>query len=270
LLKTINDYEILSYNKNYAFRGQHCESFELLPGTYRKEFIKNYSPALERNYVYNFIQHLRKNGFHNQMAGLQEYDIFTRPFKIFPEEDLLQYLALAQHYSYDSENCWLKTSLLDITFNLDVAAYFAVINDLDNAKIYVFNTSKISEKYPYKIFAPIRDNELMARMVVQNGAFLFREQVYESSGQTYNYQNYKPFDDIVEDEIIIPNYLKANLKEYLQRKLFDFLMFPRLILGQKIPDMSTFGERPPYEELLKIHRPEIERCMKSGNRHSDY
>ena len=241
-IKTINDYESLIFEKHYAFRGECSDSFDLLPGTYRDKNDYYCGPKIEIICLFDFLQQLRQDGFKDSIAGVQETNIFTRHFQIFPEEDLLPYMALAQHYAYDSSKSWFKTSLLDITYCLDIATYFAVREGMNNSKIYVFDTLKIKEKQPYKIYSPVVNDKLMARMAVQSGALLYREQNYEGGGDIYKYQNIEVFNDIVYEEIIIPSSLKANLKEYLHRKLFDFILFPRLVLGQKIPDMSCFGK----------------------------
>ena len=129
IIKTIQEYENL-YNQyvshdQYVFRGQANQNCLLLPKAYRKNSNVT-CPALEKDSVDRFIRHLQENGYHDFPCDLSQFDFLTKPTEIFPTEELLPYWALAQHYAFDSQFHWLKTSLLDVTHNLDIAAYFAV------------------------------------------------------------------------------------------------------------------------------------------------
>jgi hypothetical protein len=270
IIKTIHDYEYLQFNNNsYVFRGQSKECFHLLPGAYRPENnVKNLGPKIEIDWVQQFIHHLWERGYHTFPSDLNEYNIFTTSSCVFPTDEMLPYLATAQHYAPDSEFHDLKTSLLDITYNLDIAAYFAVNQHYeDNGKIFVFD--KLSIKPPYQIFEPHLDKRQAARMIVQDGAFIYRKQEYESEVEMYSYKKYEPFDDIVFDTITITSGLKEELREHLREKLFDSLLLPRLILGQRTVFMPSTGERN-HEEIMKLYKPQIDEATNEGNRHKNY
>ncbi|GAB6390843.1 MAG: FRG domain-containing protein [Treponematales bacterium] len=144
IIHTIQDYENID-RRQYLFRGQSNKDWQLLPGVYRDCSIN--SPALEKEVVNRFIRHLMENGYKLFPTGTNLIDILTKPeadvfaeSPIFPHEELLPYLALAQHYAFDSQFAWLKTSLLDVTHNLDIAAYFAVESGGGvDGKIFVFD-----------------------------------------------------------------------------------------------------------------------------------
>lgn len=271
-IKTIHDYEYLSFDDNNVFRGQSNEYYSLLPSAYRDtSCIKDYGPKLEIECVQRFIQHLFQKGYHSLPGNwIHEDNIFTTSLRIFPTEDMLPYLALAQHYASDSnEFHWLKTSLLDVTYALDIAAYFAVKDDCDcNGKVFVLKKSTVQSP-PYGLFEPHMAILHEARMVVQNGALIYKKQEYQSEGEMFRYKESKPFDDIILGTIIIPNTLKEELKEHLRIKLFDSLLLPKLILRQMTPDMLSFGIKT-FEEIRSLHKADIDRAEKAGNRHSDY
>ena len=269
-IKTIHDYEYLPFiNSCYIFRGQSKECYDLLPGAYRAENnVKNLGPKIEIEWVQQFIHHLWERGYHTFPSDLNEYNIFTTSSCVFPTYEMLPYLAVAQHYAPDSEFHGLKTSLLDITYNLDIATYFAVNQHYeDNGKIFVFDKSSIN--LPYQIFEPHLDKRQEARMIVQDGAFIYREQKYESEAEMYRYKKHEPFDDIVFDTVIIPSVLKEELREHLRKKLFDSLLLPRLILGQRTVFMPTIGIRN-NEEIMKLYKQQIDEAANEGNRHKKY
>ena len=269
-IKTIHDYEDLSFINNcYVFRGQSKECLHLLPGAYRPEnYVKNLGPKFEIEHVQQFIHHLWERGYHTFPGDLVEYNIFTTSSRVFPTYEILPYLAVAQHYAFDSEFYKLKTSLLDFTYNLDIAAYFAVNQFYEcNGKIFVIEKSSINR--PYQIYEPHLDKRQEARMIVQDGAFIYMLQEYENEAEMYSYKKHEPFDDIVFDEIIIPSVLKEKLREYLRGKLFDNLLSPRLILGQRTVFMQSTGERN-YEEIINVYKPQIDEATNDGNRHKKY
>lgn len=269
-IKTIHDYEYLPFvNKDLIFRGQSNIEHKLLPGTYRdKDDVKNIGPKFEILCVQNFIHHLWEKGYHTFPEDLLENNIFSTSSCIFPTKDILPYLAVAQHYACDSEFYWLKTSLLDVTFDIDVATYFAINKDYkEDGKLFVIDKNKIID--PYKIFEPHLDKRKEARMIVQKGAFIYREQKYESEGEMWSYNNTEPFDGFIIEEIIIPSFLKEHLKEYLQKKLFEQFLLPRLALGPMTVYMPSTGKRNE-EELRVIYKNEIDRAKKAGKNHGNY
>ena len=151
---------------------------------------------------------------------------------------------------------------------MDIATYFAVKQHPEsNGKIFVFEKNKIT--LPYEIYEPSLVIQKEARMIVQSGAFIYRKQEYESEGKMFLYKEYQPFDDIISETIIIPSTLKEELKEHLRIKLFDKVLLPKLILGPMTPDMSSTGNKL-YDELLNLHKTEIDRCKNAGNKHSEY
>jgi hypothetical protein len=269
-IKTTYDYEHLPFVGNdYIFRGHSKESYLFLPGSYRStNNTKNLGPQFEIMRVQLFIHHLRQRGYHTFSSDFNEFNIFTTSSRVFPTHEMLPYFAVAQHYAGDSEYYWLTTSLLDVTYSLDIATYFAVKQHSEcNGKIFIIDKNKIT--LPYEIYEPNLDIRKEARMVVQNGAFIYRKQEYESEGEMYSYKDCQPFDDIVSDTLIIPSNLKDEIKEHLRIKLFDKVLIPKLILGPMKPDMSSIGKRN-YDEMLILHKAEIERCKNAGNRHSNY
>jgi hypothetical protein len=137
----------------------------------------------------------------------------------------------------------------------------------DSRIIFVFDPSTIQE--PYKLYEHPGGYRIEARMAVQECAFIYREQSCEHSEEWPPYKNKEPFDDIVKDIIIIPSDLKPFLKEYLQKKLCDLFMYPRLILGRVTPNLATAGLHS-YEELKILHKPAVDRAERLGDKHSDY
>ena len=275
-IKTIHDYEYLPFvDDRLLFRGQSKECYRLLPGAYRsnddpKNKVLDFTPKIEINSIERFIYHLLERGYSfKPKENLQE--IFNSFSPIFPGDDILPYMALAQHYASDSEFHWLRTSLLDVSYSLDIATYFAVNKDFEcNGKIYVFNKDQVNEKPPYKVFELYSGMQNEARMVVQNGAFIYRQQIYDNYSEMPRYNDFTPFDDnIVLDTIIIPRLLKEDLKEHLRRKLFDNLILPKLLLGKMTLSMPSFGNRS-NEELLKIHKPAIDMAENASDIHSCY
>jgi hypothetical protein len=267
IINTIQNYENIC--RQYVFRGQANKNRHLLPSAYRCDSSVE-CPAIEKQAVDQFIRHLQENGKLDFPCELRQFDFITKPTEIFPTEEMLPYWALAQHYAFDSQFHWLKTSLLDVTHNLDIAAYFAVEDmkeQVTDGKIFVFDPCII--KKPYKYYEPLGRSRLEARLVVQEGAFIYREQICEHLDEHTPYKNKEPFDDIVIDTIIIPNELKPQLKEYLQKKLFDLIIYPQLILGQVVPNLATAG-RHTLEELKEINKPAVDRAERLGDKHSDY
>jgi hypothetical protein len=269
-IKTIHDYEYLPFvGNNYIFRGHSKECYHLLPGAYRPEnTIKILGPKFEIDCIQQFIQHLRQRGYHTFPDDINEFNTFSTTSRVFPTDDMLPYLAIAQHYACDSEYKWLKTSLLDVSYSLDIATYFAVNKSFEfNGKIFIFDKDKIT--LPYKIYEPNLDKRKEARMIVQNGAFIYRKQEYAFEGEMFQYKEFQPFDDIVLDTIIITNTLKKELKKHLRIKLFDKVLLPKLILGPMLPDMSYTGIKS-FEEVRELHKHDIEMCKNAGDKHSIY
>ena len=265
IIKTLHDYETLC--RKYVFRGQPNKDWQLLPGTYRSDSGIQ-CPAMEKECVNRFIRHLQENGYRDYSSNLRQFDFLTEPSKIFPLEDRRPYWALAQHYAFDSQLSWIKTSLLDVTHNLDIAAYFAVKEEESaDGIIFVFDPDTINE--PYKLYEPPGGSRMEARLIVQDGAFIYREQISEHEDDYAPYKNREPFDDIVKDTIIISSKLKPLLKEYLQKKLVDLFIYPKLILGRVTPNLATAGIHT-HEELREIHKPAVDRAERLGDKHSDY
>ena len=239
IIKTIQDYENLC--KQYVFRGQSNKNLPLLPSAYRSDSSVK-CPAIEKEAVDRFIRHLQENGYHSFPCELIQFDFLTKRTEIFPTEEILHYWALAQHYAFDSQFPWLKTSLLDVTHNMDIAAYFAVEKkeeEMLDGGIFIFDPSTIKE--PYKYYEPHGGSRMEARLVIQDCAFIYREQICEHMDEYPPYKNKEPFNDIVKETIIIPSQLKPQLKDHLQKKLFNLFMYPKLILGRITPNMATAG-----------------------------
>jgi len=216
IINTIQDYKNL--DRQHIFRGQANKDWNLLPGAYRNDSSIN-SPALEKESVTRFIWHLYENGYRAFPCDLTKLNFLTRPAAVFPIEEILPCWALAQHYAFDSQFSWLKTSLLDVTHNLDIAAYFAVEKKTEEASdgvIFVFDLSKI--KKPYKFYEPHGGAQMEARLVVQECAFIYREQTCKYDDY-FPYKNKESFDDIIKDTIIIPYTLKSLLKRILAEEV---------------------------------------------------
>ena len=276
ILETIQDYEDLQKKyehydyAQYVYRGHSNKDWSLLPSAYRdKSNIE--CPDIEKISVDKFIRHLIENGYRDfPFDDIIQFDFLTKPTTVFPTVEQLPYFALAQHYAFDSQFHWLKTSLLDVTYNLDIAAYFAVEKEAEenaDGKIFVLDFSKINA--PYKFYEPKGGFRIEARLVVQQCAFIYREQECTPANDHLPYKNKNPFDDIVIDTIIIKSELKPQLKEKLQKKLFELFIYPRLVLGRVIPDLSTSGLHS-FEELEKMHKPAVDRVRKLGDKHSSY
>ena len=266
-IKTIQAYGNLC--RQYVYRGQSNKNRSLLPKAYRNDSNVT-CPAIEKETVDRFIRHLQENGYRGFPCELNQSDFLTRRAEIFPLEETLPYWALAQHYAFDSQFSWLRTSLLDVTHNLDIAAYFAVEKNTEEAvdgKIFVFDPSTLKE--PYKYYEPTGGSRLEARLVIQDCAFIYRVQICEHMDEYPPYKNKETFDDIVKDTIIIPSKLKPRLKEHLQKKLFELFMYPRLILGQVTPNLATAGFHS-NEGLKEMNKPVVHRAERLGDRHTDY
>ena len=119
------------------------------------------------------------------------------------------------------------------------------------------------------IYEPHLDKHKEARMIVQNGALVYRKQEYENEGEMFHYKNSKPFDNIVVDTIKIPSTLKEDLIEHLRKKLFDRILLPKLILGQMTVYMTSIGKRS-HEDMLIWYKNEIEKANIVGKRHNNY
>ena len=273
IIKTIQDYKNLCNqyvsHGQYVFRGQSNEKWSPLPTAYR--ICSNVKcPSIEKAFVDRFIRHLQENGYHNFSCELNQFDFLTKPTEIFPTEEMLPYWAIAQHYAFDSYIPGVKTSLLDVTHNLDIAAYFAVEENTKeeaNGKIFIFDTS--TRKDPYNYYEPLGDSRIEARLVIQDCAFIYRVQTCEHASEHEPYKNKESFDDIVIDTITISKELKPQLKEHLRNKLFELFMYPRLILRQVTPSLATAGQHS-FEELKEINKPAVDRAEKLGDIHSDY
>jgi len=266
IINSIHDYENIS--KRYVFRGQ-SKDWPLLPSAYRSNSNVN-CIAVEKEAVNRFIKDLQENGHRDFSCELNQFDFLTKYTEIFPTEEILSYWALAQHYALDSQFYWLKTSILDVTHNLDIAAWFAVHDkkyENYDGNIYVFDPSIIKE--PYKYYLPPGGFRLAARLLVQDCAFIYRVQKYEHASEYEPYKDKESFDDIVINIITIPCELKSQLKDYLQKKLFESLMFPRLILKQVVPNLATAGSHSA-EELKEINKPAVIRAENLGDKHDSY
>jgi len=267
ILNTIQDYENLC--RQYVFRGQSNKDWPLLPSAYRCDSSVK-CPAIEKEALDQFIRHLQENGKRDFSCELLQFDFLTRRAEIFPTKEILPYLALAQHYAFDSQFRWIKTSLLDVTHNLDIAAYFAIGKEEEkeaDGAIFVFDPS--TKKEPYKYHEPQGGSRLEARLVIQEGAFIYREQICEHMDECTPYKNKEPFNDIVINTITIPSELKPQLKEHLQKKLFELFIYPRLTLGQVIPNLAAVGLHT-CEELKELNAPAVNRAKRLGDKHSDY
>lgn len=106
--------------RGWMFRGQTTSEWDLIPSLYRPPVNDGIVKSRE-DYTEAFIEALESKCTHFGLSGLSR----------------LEYLAIAQHYG-------LYTSLLDFTWNAEVAAYFATFGSQQGqvGVIFAFNFSE--------------------------------------------------------------------------------------------------------------------------------
>jgi hypothetical protein len=174
--------------KTMIYRGVKSIDFELLPKIGR---LSPRSPSTNKNELEREILRIFKERALPYLTAVPQTD--------------WDWLALGQHHS-------LPTRLLDWTSNPLVACYFAVEEESEApSMIYA---------YEIKLFISVRDNpdpfqykrvgkfiprHITARITAQSGIFTIHPNPHE------------PFKSDNIDRIIIPNEVRAGLKETLNR-----------------------------------------------------
>jgi len=122
---------------HFLFRGQNKEYVPCVPSLYRG------NPSD----VEIFIERMRYVMFRRLLSSHPVIKYFFRKHHFKVDEE-----GLAQHYG-------LKTSVLDLTSNLDIALFFATCwYDSDNDCYHYYDDDKIHDAILY-VFVPILDNE---------------------------------------------------------------------------------------------------------------
>lgn len=200
--------------KNYIFRGQGNSKWSLLPSVYRDETEIPYlgiqkgpkstfgqQREMEWELIVSFIKEVNSNGFHlpnenliykilDTLDNTQEVSKILRHEKVWPDQEYLSILALAQHYG-------LPTRLLDWTNNSLISAYFAAKQCIEEIE----NGSKVKS---LSVFA------------LNSGWSEFKGQSELNEHHHEIYNNYK--EDITFGIVRPPTYFNAHLKA--QKGLF--------------------------------------------------
>lgn len=122
---------------HYLYRGQNEEVVPCLPTIYRG------GP----NDAQVFLQRMRLVQFHRL---LKSHPVVTRFFE--KHHFLVNVEGLAQHYG-------LKTEVLDLTSNLDVALFFATCKYDKDTDTYDYYHDEVEHEGVLYVFDPVRDNE---------------------------------------------------------------------------------------------------------------
>ena len=122
---------------HYLYRGQNEEHVPCVPSLYRGEPTD----------IDIFIQRMRLTVFRKMLNSHPVVENFFRRHHFLVDEE-----GLAQHYG-------LKTEVLDLTSNLNVALFFAVCKYDSTTDTYrYFDDGNVHEGILY-VFDPLRDNE---------------------------------------------------------------------------------------------------------------
>lgn len=204
-IKEISNLEI---SENLYFRGQSNDSYELVPGIYRKE---------GDNYTHLKNEHLMYR------------EIISKSPTEFVNKNTLESLTLMQHYG-------LPTRVLDVTANALVALYFACNNNFENkGKVFIFNVEEKNVVNYHSDKACV-----LANLAKLNSEFYYSYKIYQVINNT--------IDDIIKNlehwhyELISINgdyeyirhfinkknliLLDQPLTYYLNNNLFERIIYP--------------------------------------------
>jgi len=145
---------------NWVFRGQSDVNWEL--STTFERNMKLFSPKIEKR----FIKVIERNLI-NSFKGQAVHYLANFPSN---DEDL-EWLALLQHYGG-------PTRLLDFTYSLDVAAFFAIEKAEKDASVWAINLEVIDDELyretkSERMIVWFEPKTLHDRQVRQKGLFLF-------------------------------------------------------------------------------------------------
>ena len=186
----LNDYR----KKNYKFRGQSDESWELIPKVGRKEYKKSNDETI-------FRQWKRRAKFYIQSKNLSDWE----------------YLSIAQHTG-------LPTRFLDWSHNPMVALFFCCTEHQDkNGAVYISLVDKFVDDEKTKPFS-LRSEILFYQPVTSI------DRLANQFGYFSVHKNpEKPFEADELIKIVIPKKLKSEFIEMLNQYGINYLsLFPDL------------------------------------------
>lgn len=221
--------------RSWMFRGHTDAQWDLVPTLFRPPLT---DPLIRRrqDYTERFIEDLKRS---SRQVGLDELSD-------------LEYMAVAQHYG-------LYTSLLDFTWNLEVAAYFATTNCSPGQKgaIYCFNA---------KEYVELRNPFSMLGLSVQESDALLEQhdmkslpdlEVVELHGVPRIYQQEGVFVCVPMDKV--ETLQRGSERRFFRQRSSTYVGGFQLGMDL-LPDRSMFDTIETYNsfvELARTERPEL-------------
>ena len=219
--------------RGWIFRGQSNSEWDLIPTLYRPPLNDSILKA-RQDYTNAFINALKKEAPHLGLDNLKDSE----------------YLAIAQHYGF-------YTPLLDFTWNVEVAAYFATLGGQPGqiGVIFAFNVREYQEmRNP---FAPLGVSiEVSDSMLKKAGLEPLPDLVLV---ELYNVPRIREQEGIFIR--VTPEKVETLLHECVDR--FYFRQRPDMVYmgsfpyrAHTLPSSRKFDSPETYEAFLKLVRKE--------------